>query len=439
MVNFLGAIGQGAVIAITIKAIDDFSSTFKRFGTRVGKMEIIAKAGATAVIGMGAALTAMAVSSIKVAADFEQTQIAFETMLGSAADAEKLLNDLAEFAQKTPFTLKGIETATKRLLAYGVEQKDVIRDLENLGNIAAGVGTEKLPNLITAFGQVRAKTVLAGQELLQFTEAGVPLAELLSEVTGFDVKDIVDQTKDLGISFEEVREALGLLSGEGGRFFNLMALQAETVKGKFSNIEDAVGLLQRAMGVAFLPVLNKISTTIINDLIPDLDELAPKLGENLAEAAEDFFEAIEPLIPEILDLVAAFIDLIPTFVNIIIPAFLIFVQVLGDVLSVITKVIDAIVAFDKKFKASKFASIAGQGAQILLGGIADISTGADPRSRHRTGQVSTSAFKGNLLSDAGLLTSSRDNVFVNIESVSGFSSQEVSNSLLETLNNKVRI
>uniref|UniRef100_UPI002B1DFA00 tape measure protein n=1 Tax=Pseudomonas atacamensis TaxID=2565368 RepID=UPI002B1DFA00 len=80
--------------------------------------------------------------------------------------------ELTKFAASTPFELKGLETASKQLLAYGFEQKQVLPNLKALGDIAAGVGMDKLPQLILAFGQVKAATRLTGNELRQFTEAG---------------------------------------------------------------------------------------------------------------------------------------------------------------------------------------------------------------------------------------------------------------------------
>jgi len=97
---------------------------------------------------------------------------------------------MTNFAKKTPFTLQGLENETKKLLAYGISQKEVMADLKVLGDIAAGVGMDKLPNLTLAYGQVRAAGRLTGMELRQFTEAGVPLLEELSKVTGMAVQDM---------------------------------------------------------------------------------------------------------------------------------------------------------------------------------------------------------------------------------------------------------
>lgn len=81
-------------------------------------------------------------------------------MIGSAKEADSFVKDMISFAAKTPFEIKGLETASKQLLAYGFNQKEVLPNLKNLGDIAAGVGMDKLPQLILAFGQVKAATKL---------------------------------------------------------------------------------------------------------------------------------------------------------------------------------------------------------------------------------------------------------------------------------------
>lgn len=135
--------------------------------------------GGLAAGGFLAAITGLGVAMANVAGDFEQNRISFEVMLGSAEAGRKALTDLSNFAVKTPFELPQLLTASKSLLAYGVEAENLIPTLKNMGDIASGVGMDKLPNLILAFGQVKAATRLTGMELRQFTEAGVPMLQLL--------------------------------------------------------------------------------------------------------------------------------------------------------------------------------------------------------------------------------------------------------------------
>lgn len=209
----------------------------------------------------GAAFAAMSYGLLKVVqagANFEQTNVAFETMLGSAERAQKLLSDLNTFALKTPFELGALRQSSKELLAFGIKGDDIIKTLTTLGNISAGVGMDKLPQLTLAFGQVRAAGRLTGSELRQFTEAGVPLLEELSKVTGMSVKEMAGNIGELRIPFEQVEEALGNLTSNGGRFADLMEKQSRTLAGSWSNLKDTITKAMEQIGAQFTPILTPI-------------------------------------------------------------------------------------------------------------------------------------------------------------------------------------
>lgn len=201
--NFEDADKQGKVFS---KSMFSMSSEAEDLSKSIGKL---------AVVGTAAA-GALGVSMIKAAADTEQTRISFTTMLNSAEKAEVFMKDLAAFAAKTPFDLKGLENSSKQLLAYGSTQDQVLPQLKALGDIAAGVGTEKLPQLITAFGQTQAATVLMGGELKQFTEAGVPLIAGLAEHFGIAESAVKDMVSSGKVGFSDVQQVLIDLSSEGG-------------------------------------------------------------------------------------------------------------------------------------------------------------------------------------------------------------------------------
>lgn len=184
-------------------------------------------------IGMGYAFT-------KAAGDLEQAKVSFEVMTGSAEKASLLLSQLSDFARTTPFDLPQVIEGSRRLMAYGTTAEDVIPTFKALGDIAAGVGTDKLPQLITAFGQVQAKTRLTGEELRQFTEAGVPLLRILAEQAGVSVGEMQDKISAGAVSFDDMKKAIFSMSQEGGMFFNLMERQSKTFTGVMSNIHDSI-------------------------------------------------------------------------------------------------------------------------------------------------------------------------------------------------------
>lgn len=268
-----------ANIGIIISAIDKATGPFQKAGRsveafqkRIEKSAAASRRFALGMTAVGVAVGGLGYKMISAAADMEQTKIAFETMLGSGQAADKFIRDLTDFAKRTPFEMKGLEDASKKLLAFGIESKNVIPDLKSLGDIAAGVGSEKLPFLINAFGQVRAKGRLMGQELLQFTEAGVPLAEELAKSFGKTTAEIQDMISKGQVGFEDVRNALKNLTGESGRFNNLMDKQADSLKGMVSNLSDAWDIFLRGEGAALIDWSKKFvqaATNIVQNVLPE--------------------------------------------------------------------------------------------------------------------------------------------------------------------------
>lgn len=232
---------------------------------------------------------------IKAGADFEQTTIAFEVMLGSAEKAKDLLAEIVQFTKETPFEMRDTVEGAKRLLAYNIEAEKIIPTLTNLGNIAAGVGMDKMPQLITAFGQVKAAGRLTGEELRQFTEAGVPLITALAKefnVSESAVKDFVSSGK---VGFADMEKAIASMSGKGGKFQDLMIRQSKSLGGLFSNVLDYFNTLSIEIGTALLPEMKEIVKSIL-----------------------DWFKANKKIIKQqLVDLLKATVFVLKTLVNII--------------------------------------------------------------------------------------------------------------------------
>ena len=144
---------------------------------------------------------------LALAADLETTTIAFETMLGSAGAAKKTMADLTQFAAATPFELPQIEQATKVLFSFGITQDKILPTLRTLGDVSAGTGKD-FGDLAVIFGQVKAKGKLMGGELLQFSEAGVPMVAQLAKQFGVAESRIAKMSEQGKISFAAVEQAL---------------------------------------------------------------------------------------------------------------------------------------------------------------------------------------------------------------------------------------
>ncbi|MEP2085073.1 MAG: phage tail tape measure protein [Bauldia litoralis] len=254
--------------------------------------------GTVGTIAFGS-LAYMTKGIVQAGAAFEQTNIAFETMLGDAKLAKQTLNDLAQFAAKTPFELPQVEEAAKRLLAYGTSAEDLIPTLRMLGDVSSGVGMDKLPQLILAFGQVKAATRLTGMELRQFTEAGVPLLDALAEHFGTTAGNIQEMVSAGKVGFADVQAALASLTDEGGRFNNLMEKQSQSLAGQWSNFKDQISLTARAIGQELLPYLKPMMENLVGivQAVGEFVKEHPKLSAGILAAALALTGLLAVLLP----------------------------------------------------------------------------------------------------------------------------------------------
>jgi len=195
-------------------------------------------------------------SAIELWDRLEQATISFTTMLWSAKEAKSLLQDLAIFASNTPFELLWLRDTAKQLIAFWIENKNIIPTLKALWDVSAWLSVP-IEQVAYAYGQVKVAGRLMGQELMQFTNAGVPLIAELSKnlwVAQKDIKKMVSQGK---IWFADVQQAFKTMSSEWWKFANMMDKQTETLTWKWSNLQDTADMMLEKIGTALLPFAKK--------------------------------------------------------------------------------------------------------------------------------------------------------------------------------------
>ena len=193
--------------------------------------------------GMGSLLQ----SIVSVRGQFQQLEIAFETMLGSGTKAHALMNQMAETAAKTPFDLQGVAGGAKQLLAYG-ESADKVNDtLVRLGNIASGLSIP-LNDIVYLYGTTMVQGRLYAQDVRQFTGRGIPLVKELAAMYGKTAEEINGMVSEGKIGFPEVEKVIKKLTDQGGQFYNLMEKQSASLTGQISNLGDAWDMALNKIG-----------------------------------------------------------------------------------------------------------------------------------------------------------------------------------------------
>lgn len=213
----------------------------------------------------------------QVRGEYQQLEVAFNTMLGSKAKADALMTQLVNTAAKTPFDLVGVSSSAKQLLAYGIAADKVNDTLVRLGNIAAGLSIP-LQDIAWLYGTTMTQGRLYAEDLNQFTGRGIPMIRELAKELGVaenEVKALVSEGK---VGFPEVQKVIENLTNSGGMFYNLMEEQSKTITGKISNMEDAISVMFNEIGQANEGIINSILETGIS-AIENYEEIGKVIGD----------------------------------------------------------------------------------------------------------------------------------------------------------------
>ena len=186
-------------------------------------------------------------SVMEMRGQFQQLEIAFNTMLQSEEKATMLMSQLVETAAKTPFDLQGVAQGAKQLLAYGIAADEVNETITRLGDIAAGLSIP-LGDLVYLYGTTMTQGRMFTMDLRQFMGRGIPMAEELAKQFGVTKNEVAGLVTAGQVGADAVKQAIWNMTNEGSRFGGLMAEQSKSITGQISNIEDAFDTMLNDIG-----------------------------------------------------------------------------------------------------------------------------------------------------------------------------------------------
>ncbi|NDV68593.1 tape measure protein [Dysgonomonas sp. 25] len=190
-----------------------------------------------------------------VSGEFEKQRLSLASILQNKLAADKLFGQIKDLAVYSPFNFKELTDYAKQLSAFSFPTDELFETMTRLADISAGLGVD-MGRIILAVGQVRAASVLRGQELRQFTEAGIPLVdELANKFTKLEGRvvsagEVFDKISNREVPFAMIKEILEDLTNEGGKFFNMQMIQATSLAGMISNLRDAYDIMLDSIGSA---------------------------------------------------------------------------------------------------------------------------------------------------------------------------------------------
>lgn len=234
-------------VSQTARAVEQQGQSIENVFNRIKSVASVAFAGFTAKEIISTLGT--------VRGEFQQFEIAFETMLGSGQKAKGMISDLANLAASTPFDMKGVVNGAKQLLAYGFAANEITDTMRRLGDVSAGLGLN-LQDLTWLYGTTMVQGRLFTRDLMQFTGRGIPLTEELAKQFGV-TKDKVSELVTAGkVGFPEVKKAIESLTNEGGKFGGLMEKQSHSITGQISNIQDTIEMAINDLGTQTEGLMN---------------------------------------------------------------------------------------------------------------------------------------------------------------------------------------
>lgn len=286
------------------------------FKSGIEKLGSIAKTGlkvtATAIGAVSGAFGAAVLSGVKYNSQMEQYITSFGTMLGSAEEATKLVNNLKEMGAKTPFETSDLAKASQTLLAFGTSAEDLLPTLQMLGDVSQG-NKERFDSLTLAFAQVGSAGKLSGQDLLQFVNAGFNPLNEISKMTGESMAELKERMSAGGVSAEEVAEAFKHATSEGGQFYQATEAQSQTFNGQMSTLKDNA---MSFIGELTQGVTNTLKDSVLPTVNGWLEELQSAFTSNGVEGVVTAFGSIladactklAQAAPGVVDLAVGFIQ-----------------------------------------------------------------------------------------------------------------------------------
>lgn len=267
-----------------------FTADVSQYQTQMQAMRRSTAAVAGEIRGSFAALAGLGLAGygakelvgevVRLGAAMQQTRIAFEVMMGSAAAADKVLGELTHFADVTPFDNAEVIQSGRLLLNAGISVEQLSAKLTELGDIAAGSQTP-IEEMAAIYAKAATKGRVQAMELNQLAAKGVPILQALAKTLGRSTEEVLQLSAQGRISFALLDEALSEMAAKGGRYFGLMERQSDSLAGRWSVLEATLRNAGMAIGEEALPAM----AAAVGEFQAALDQMAES-GELAAVVSE---------------------------------------------------------------------------------------------------------------------------------------------------------
>ena len=227
------------------KTETDAKNVQDSFAGAVAKGQIMGNVVTKIASAMLDVATNVVKTGIAYNAEIEKYSTGFANMLGSAEKAQEVMAAIQEDAARTPFNVSSLTQANQLLISAGENAEYSRKVIMALGDAvsATGGGNVELSRMAGNLQQIANVGKATAVDIKQFANAGINIYQVLADYTGKTVQEVQNMT----ISYDLLSEALIAASEEGGRYYNAMDTQSQTMNGRVSTLKDNVSQLAGLM------------------------------------------------------------------------------------------------------------------------------------------------------------------------------------------------
>lgn len=213
-----------------------FSGLSKTLTVAFTKSQLIA----TAITSLAGKFASFGEGVVKQGADFNQAmekyRVAYTNMLGSAEQAQAVLNQIKQDAAHTPLNVDSLVQANQLLISAGVDAGKARSTILALGDAVSATsgGNDALSRMAANLQQIKNVGKASAADIKQFAMAGIDIYGILADYTGKSTAEVQNMT----ISYDLLTAALQKASEEGGRYYNAMETQSQTMSGRIETLKD---------------------------------------------------------------------------------------------------------------------------------------------------------------------------------------------------------
>lgn len=259
------------------QATDNFQENTSSLSSRLaGGLKKGLSITAGAIAGVTTALGAGTVAGVKYNATIEQYQTSFEVMTGSAEKAADVVDRLKKLGAETPFEMPQLAEVTQLLMNYGFTADEAIDRMQMLGDISQG-SADKMQRIATAYGQMSSAGKVQLEDVKQMIEAGFNPLQEISESTGESMQSLYDRISSGTLAVDEITASMQRATSEGGKYYQSMEKQSQTITGMISTLKDNA---QQLLGEVVQPITESFGTQLLPAAIDAIDQLTTAFQQN---------------------------------------------------------------------------------------------------------------------------------------------------------------